>query len=873
MIWFLIHTIRNLSLSISFISDLFMTVRYYISYIVMSPFAANFVPLQKISLNYRTTVTYPYNIETKIGFDIVRNLIKKLCGNTLGAEKCSEMQFSTNYSEIKTALSQTAEYLTIIKSSNDFPNGSIYDLQEELTRTRAIGAYLTETELFHLGKTLNSASEIAHYFNDENKQKYPLLYEIASSLMLFPDIALQIASILDKFGNIKDNASPVLLELKRQYNSVSNSVNGMMQRIISRYRSDGILDKDCTPAIRDGRLVIPVAPMHKRAVRGIVHDESASGKTYFIEPEEIVETNNRIRELEADIRREINRILMATSDFIRPHIDNLLTFYQTIGFFDFIRAKALFADEIGANMPHISETPEIEWYNAVHPVLFVTLKKAGKKIVPLSIKLDKAKHILLISGPNAGGKSVCLKTVGIVQYMMQCGILPPVYENSHFGIFDNLFIDIGDEQSIENELSTYSSHLANMNFFIRNSSPTTLILIDEFGGGTEPQIGGAIAQGILKMLNDAGSFGVITTHYQNLKNFANETDGIVNGAMLYDRNLMQPLFQLSVGTPGSSFAIEIAKKIGIPSEVLEYAENIVGSEYINMDKYLLDIARDKRYWQNKRQDIRIERKKLEALVEKYETDIRQLIAERREIIKEARSEAKEIIAHSNASIENVIHEIKKVQAEKEKTKEIRQQIEDLKKRLSDSDDTNSSVRIEELSAKLKKGKNKRKGGRETEVQAAINPETFEIGDTVTIDGSSSVGEITEIKGKQATVSIGIFKSTVALSKLKKTIRKPTQQITTTSTNTPDVSRERQLNFKQEIDVRGMRADEAIQAISYFIDDAVQFSIAQVRILHGTGYGILRQRIREYLDTLPDVSSYRDEHVQFGGAGITVVSIS
>lgn len=818
---------------------------------------------------------YPDNLEYKIGFDIVRKTLASKCSNPLGKAECESMTFSNNYRLIVNSLSQTNEYLSIIKSTNDFPNGSIFDLRESLLKIKAAGSFLTETELYQLGKTLVSAAEICDYFTEEKSAAYPLLKQIADSLLCFPEISRHIDSILDKFGNIKDNASPELQQLRRKLLSVSSSVNGMMQRVISRYKQNGMLDKDCTPSIRDGRLVIPVAPMHKRAVKGIVHDESATGKTFFIEPEEIVEANNQIRELEADIHKEIVRILIMTADIIRPHLDDLTVFYQTIGVFDFIRAKALFANEIDATMPQISQKPEIEWYNAVHPVLFMTLSKLGKNVVPLSIQLDSKNHILLISGPNAGGKSVCLKTVGVVQYMFQCGILPPVYSNSHFGIFDNIFIDIGDEQSIENELSTYSSHLSNMNYFMRHSNSKTLLLIDEFGGGTEPQIGGAIAQAILKKLNDSGSFGVITTHYQNLKNFANETDGIVNGAMLYDRNLMQPLFQLSIGTPGSSFAIEIARKIGIPSDVISYAEDIVGSDYINMDKYLLDIARDRRYWQNKRQDVRLQRKKLETLVEKYETDIQKLVVERREIIKEAKSEAKEILSHSNASIENAIHEIKKVQAEKERTKEVRRQIDDLKKRLSTEGETvESSEKLKELSAKLDKRHKKRdKASSSPQIKAE---EPLSVGDTVTVDGSNSVGEIIAIEGKNATVAMGLFKSKVPLSKLKKTIRKATAATQTASfisSSTSDNMRSRQLEFKQEIDVRGMRADEALQAVSYFIDDAVQFNIKRIRILHGTGYGILRQRIREYLNTVPDVKSYRDEHVQFGGAGITVVELS
>lgn len=819
---------------------------------------------------------YPQSLESKIGFDGVRTIIENLCNNSLSKDKCKEMNFSSDFGQVLTQLQQTNEYLTILNTGEDFPNGNIYDLREELGRVRIIGAYLTETELFQLGQTLSAAADICAFFTEERSNKFPQLKKIADEVTTFPEILRIITSAIDKFGNMKDNASPTLMELKRSLQMTASSVNGMMQRIMSQCKQEGFLEKDSSPVVRDGRLVIPVSPMHKRKIKGIVHDESATGKTIFIEPAEIVEANNRIRELEADIRREIIRILTEITDKIRPSLGDLFALYKIIGIFDFIRAKAIFAQEINATLPHISDTQEIEWYNAIHPMLFVTLKKLNKEVVPLTIKLDKENHILLISGPNAGGKSVCLKTVGIVQYMLQCGILPPVYSNSHFGIFDNLFIDIGDEQSIENELSTYSSHLSNMKFFMQKGNAKSLILIDEFGGGTEPQIGGAIAQAILHKLNDAGIFGVITTHYQNLKNFANDTPGIVNGAMLYDRHLMKPLFQLSVGNPGSSFAVEIARKIGIPADVIDEAESIVGSDYINMDKYLLDIARDRKYWENKRQDIRIERKKLESLVARYENDIERLKIERNLILKEAKTEAKEIISSSNASIENAIHEIKKAQAEKERTKEIRKQIEELKTRLAnDNTDSESSAKLDELSAKIRKKKHKHE--KQVSVQPQAEEKPLAVGDSVTIDGSNSVGEIIEINGKNAIVTFGIFKSTVQLSKLKRTLRKATattaQKDSFISSSTTDDMRKRQLNFKQEIDVRGMRADEAIQAVSYFIDDATQFNIKQVRILHGTGYGILRQRIREYLNTVPSVKSFKDEHVQFGGAGITVVTLN
>ena len=776
------------------------------------------------------------------------------------------MAFSNNYNHIRTQLLQVNEYKTIMSKAEGFPNGSVYDLREELERIRIIGTYLTESELQHLGKTLASAIEIAEFFNEERKLAYPELWKIAESLSLFPHIVALIDRSIDRFGEVKDGASPALRDLRASLHSTVNSVNGLINRVIAGYKSTGIVDSDVTPAVRDGRLVIPVSAMNKRQVKGIVHDESATGKTFFIEPAEIVEKNNKIRELESEIRREIIRILTEITDNIRPALAEILAFYKVIGFFDFIRAKATFAEEIGAEMPHLSKKQEIEWYNAKHPVLFLSLNKLGKQTVPLNVKLDPNNRILLISGPNAGGKSVCLKTVGIVQYMLQCGLLPPVYANSHFGIFDNLFIEIGDEQSIENELSTYSSHLSNMKLFMQKANERTLILIDEFGGGTEPQIGGALAQAILRKLNELRTFGVITTHYQNLKNFANETDGIINGAMLYDRQKMQPLFQLSVGTPGSSFAIEIAKKIGISADILEYAESIVGSDYINMDKYLMDITRDRKYWENKRQDIRLEKKKLERLVEKYENDIQKLIVERKEILHDAKAEAKEIISGSNASIENAIHEIKKAQAEREQTKLIRKQIEELKSRLSEGDVEDEKIKA--LKARIKNKKPKK-------VEEKPKDEKLSVGDNVTIDGSNSVGKIVEIDKKEAVVEIGNFRSTVKLSKLKRTIRKETAAVSKASSGVAaslEQSRQRQLDFKQEIDVRGMSADEAIQAVSYFIDDAYQFNIKEVRILHGTGYGILRQRIREYLNVIPSVKSFRDEHVQFGGAGITIVTL-
>lgn len=811
---------------------------------------------------------YPANFESKIGFDTLRRVVEERCMSPLGTAHCKAMAYSSDYGTVLRKLSEVNEFLSIITTHAEFPLNDFHDVTPALNSIRVPGAYMSAEELFRLRKSLGTIGAISVFFthkDEEGAAPYPCLSELCAGMQSFNPVMKEIDVILDKFGNIKDNASPELLSIKRAIQTTTASINGILRRIITEGKLSGVLDADVSPSVRDGRLVIPVAPMNKRKIQGIVHDESATGKTVYIEPGEIVEANNTIRELENDMRREIIRILTAMADMIRPYIDEMLISYDILGQIDFIRAKALFAQELDCNMPHLERTPQIEWYHAVHPTLFLSLREHGKSVVPLDIKLDGKDRILLISGPNAGGKSVCLKTVGVVQYMTQCGMLPPVYENSHIGVFDNIFIDIGDEQSLENDLSTYSSHITNMKYFLQKANDSTIVLIDEFGGGTEPQIGGAIAQAILHQLNEKKTFGVITTHYQNLKTFADDSEGIVNGAMLYDRGKMQPLFKLSIGYPGSSFAIEIARKIGLPQNVVNEAIEIVGSDYVNMDKYLLDIARDRRYWENKRQEIHAKQKRIDEIVEKYNTQAENLNKERREIIHAARQEAKEILAKSNSTIERTIHDIKRVQADKERTKEIRRQLDEFKSRIMQGEE--DDVAVQSLPVKNKKKKHKSEKIVEPEIILAVN-------DYVTMEGNSTVGQVLSIEGKNAVVAFGMLKTKVEIKKLKKSQATATtkQEKSFVSRATSDEIRKRQLNFKQEIDVRGMRADEAIQAVTYFIDDATQFNARQVRILHGTGTGILKVRIREYLNAVHGVKSYRDEHVQFGGAGITVVEL-
>lgn len=808
---------------------------------------------------------YPNNFEQRIGFNVVRREIESRCLSSLGTSQCEAMRFSSNFEEVTRLLTQTNEFLSILQSGKEFPLNHFFDVRPALKQIAVAGSFLTEESLFNLHRSLLTIIEIINFFKTDNDEAspFPELKNLAGKMFEFPEIIAETTRILDKFGNIKDTASPQLAQLRRDLASTTASINGTLRRIMANARQAGIIDKDATPSIRDGRLVIPVSPMNKRKLHGIVHDESATGRTVFIEPAEIVEANNNIRELEADIHHEIVRILSAVSSLIRPFLPDLIDTYNTLGLFDFIRAKALFAQSIDACLPHIERTQQIELYHAVHPGLLLSLRSQGKDVVPLNIVLSQRDRILLISGPNAGGKSVCLKTVGIIQYMAQCGVLPPVYYNSHLGIFRNIFIDIGDQQSIEDDLSTYSSHLNNMKTFINKGDSQSLVLIDEFGSGTEPQIGGAIAQAILERLNQKGVFGVITTHYQNLKHFAEDSQGIVNGAMLYDRHLMQPLFQLSVGYPGSSFAIEIARKIGLPLDVISKASELVGSDYINMDKYLLDIARDRKYWETKRQEIHTKEKKINSLIEQYNEKVEDVTRRHREIIKTAKSEARDILAQSNASIERTIREIKSAQADKEKTRELRQQLEEFKQRIQADDSPSQDLLPQQIVTKNKKKK------QQQQVETSLK-----VGDTVTLDGSTSVGTIISIEGKNATVAFGDFKTQAKLANLKATAKKveTAQRTSFLSRSTTDEIRKRQLNFSPDIDVRGMRAAEAIQAITYFIDDAIQFNAKRLRILHGTGTGILKVRIREYLNTINGVKSYRDEHVQLGGAGITIVDL-
>ncbi len=823
---------------------------------------------------------YPDNFEQKIEFQRIRQLLVERCLSTLGIEKVEEMSFLTECGEIESHLSQTEEFVRI-REEDSFPTDHFYDMRPVLKRIRVEGAWIDQSALFELRRSLQTINGIVAFLrHDEGHAKYPCLMALASGVITFPEITKQIDAILDGFGQVKDNASKRLSEIRRNIVSTVSGISRSLNSILRKAQAEGYVEKDVSPSMRDGRLVIPVNPSHKRKIKGIVHDESASGKTVFIEPSEVVEANNRIRELEAEERREIVKILTEFTTYLRPFLPDLLESYEFLAKIDFIQAKASFATLIGGIKPSIEDVPMIDWVQAIHPLLHLSLKKQNRKIVPLDITLKSPNRILVISGPNAGGKSVCLKTVGLLQYMVQCGLLIPLRENSRVGIFQDIFIDIGDEQSIDNDLSTYSSHLMNMKHFERHCNDRSLLLIDEFGSGTEPSIGAAIAEALLERFNRRQSFGVITTHYQNLKHFANEHEGVVNGAMLYDRHEMRPLFRLSIGDPGSSFAVEIARRIGLPEEVIAHASEIVGSDYINMDKYLKDVSRDKRYWERKRDEIRRESKRLAEITSKYETEMKAVNAQKREILARAKEEAERLLAESNARIEKTIKGIQEAKADKEKTKKLRKSLQMFREGLDsygDSTDlvthgasgmSNASYSISGSGKKIQK---KRKAIGEKTWTKQIEKPNLKAGDTVRLRGQKSSGKIMETDGKKATVAFGMIKTTVSLDQLERVSGRQIKKEAKAS-NVRDLLHERKLNFKPDIDVRGMRGDEALMAVTYFIDDAIQLSIPSVRILHGTGTGALRQVIRDYLSGVNGVSRFQDEHVQFGGAGITVVEL-
>ena len=777
---------------------------------------------------------YPSNIEQKIDFLLIRDELNRRCASSLGRERVEQMHMETDYETVRRLLLITDE----MKHAKEdpmltFPRGDIHDMREAIARIRIEGLFLDEAELDALRHSLSYAAELETFFRSLDENRYPLLKELVpanESKSQISNLKSQIDAVLDKYGRLADHASPELARIRRELVNLQGSVGRTLASILRQAKADGLVDADAAPTLREGRLVIPVPPGYKRKIGGIVHDESATGKTVYIEPQQVVDANNHIRELEGAERRERVRILQAVTDSLRPQTEMIMHSQELLAEVDFLSAKVSLAQTLHAIRPELLNEPLLDWSDARHPVLWMHYMPQGKTVVPLSIRLQADRnHVLVISGPNAGGKSVCLKTVALLQYMLQCGLLVPVAEQSRAGLFDRLMIDIGDEQSIRDELSTYSSHLRNMRTFLRQADERTLILIDEMGTGTEPLIGGAIAEAILRELVQRRVFGVITTHYTNLKHFAEETQGVINGAMLYDRGAMKPLFQLSIGQAGSSFAIEIARQTGLGEEIIRYATDLIGEEHIDYDKQLQDIARDKRYWENKRQAIRQKEKTLEERIAQYEEQMSGIKAKKREMLEEARQQAADLLQQSNATIERTIREIKEAKADKEKTKAARKKVEALKEKVAQPP--------------------KKKNNGQMANDQVVNERVLH-----------SFSDLRVLKGGD--LAAPAAPSLKERDKERFSVHKRT------------------LSFNRTLDLRGYRADEALEALIAYMDDALMVGAGEVTILHGTGTGALKQLTRDYLNDLNRQRHKRglvtldfgDGDVNHGGAGLTIVKL-
>ena len=827
---------------------------------------------------------YPEQFENKIGFDRIRELIKSHCLFDPGREKADCTLFLTDREAIEQELKLVEEFKVICDQEDEFPLNHFIDNREALKKAEVENSYLLVEEVYNLVRTLDSIRAILHFFKSDEGEKYPELSAICSPVRVFPFVHDRIHKILNKQGHIRDNASSRLNRIRGGLKERQASVSAKMNQVLRRARKEGWIDEEAAPTYRNGRPVIPVMSGNKRKLGGLIHDESASGRTVFIEPSEVVELSNEIRELEHEERREIIRILILFTDDIRPYIPELLSAHEFLATIDYIRARALFAIRIGAERPQVEKGQVFDWKRARHPLLYLAHQQIGKEVVPLSFHLSGKNRILLISGPNAGGKSVCLKTVGLLQYMLQCGLLVPCDQSSVFGIFAGIFIDIGDEQSIDNDLSTYSSHLLNMKYFLKNASGDTLILIDEFGTGTEPMLGGAVAEAILEEFCRSGTTGIITTHYTNLKHFATSREGILNGAMLFDNQKMQPLYQLQVGQPGSSFAFEIARMIGLPEEVLDQASDKVGKEHIDFDRHLREILRDKKYWEEKRERIRRSEKRLKELMSRYEKELEESEKQRKIIVREAREKAESMLDGANRRIEQTIREIREADAERERTKKARKELESFREKL-DTEEGKEEKRVRKTLQEIRNRGSElearrpdlRKQVHKTLSQKQVKEDTeIRVGDLVRIRDQDMPGEVLEIKGNNCQVAFGMLKTKTKLDQLVKVGAEEAAKVRSGGRSKVELGDwdvgERRLRFRPDIDLRGKRADEAMELVVDFIDEAIMVSARELRILHGKGNGILRQLIREYLQSVDLVEWYGDEHVDRGGAGITVVRL-
>lgn len=838
-------------------------------------------------------------IEAILGFDRVRKIISDRCSTEYATARTAEENFSTDAREIRQRLLLTDEMRMIVMFEESFPSNGYIDCVRFLEILSNEGSNIDLVSLGKLKTMLETLRRITLFFSNIKDGIYPNLKKMVSSIVLFPEVQQRIDTILDKFGNVKDTASDELYDIRRKLKDKEGAISKRIGILLKKAQADGIVDQDASVVVRDGKMLIPVSTSNKRKIQGFVYDESSSGKTTFIEPAEIVEITNEISELHFAETREIARILYEFSDWLRPYVPDLLDGAKCIGEMDFLIAKAQTALDFVAGMPIISETEEMDLRKARHPLLERSLKRDGKEIVPLTVTLTPQKHILLISGPNAGGKSVCLKTVGLLQYMFQCGMLIPTSETSEMMVFDRIMADIGDGQSIDNDLSTYSSFLESMKDMLKEADSHTLVLIDEFGSGTEPAAGGAIAEAILNEFDKRGVYGVITTHYTNLKLYASGADtGVINGAMQFDAKNIAPLFKLEMGLPGNSFAFELARKMGLPEEIIKDAENRAGEEFVGIERNLRKIARNRRVLDEKIQKIRNTDKTLESITDKYQKELEDIRKKRQEIIDEAKREAEDIVKGANRQVEHTIRTIKEKQAEKSQTRKARADLQDFVNALAAKKEQDQQDRDSYLEDKLRKVNERqqrqlaRKNRRATsEDQQRMNEEAeksrmissfrsgpLQVGEKVRIKANGMVGEVSIVSDKAVTVIIGNIKSKMPLDKVeritsneyKSAVKAAPKPVTQTTSMDSSIS-ERKLNFKMELDVRGQRVNEALDNVMHYIDDAIMLNVSSVRIIHGKGTGALRDEIQRFLRATPGVVSAKDESVQLGGSGVTVVT--
>jgi DNA mismatch repair protein MutS2 len=797
---------------------------------------------------------YPLDIEQKLGFDRIRELLKEACLSALGRAFVDKIRFSENFVVIDKLTRQTAEMKEIISYEAEFPAQNYLDVIPSLQKAAIEGMLLSQEEFFDLKTSLRTIRQLIKFFEKVETERFPLLCEVAQNIKVENTVSEAIERVIDDRGQIRDNASPELLDIRRRLISEMSGVRKKLDTLLKHAKKSGWIGDEVSLTVRGGRMVIPIVAEHKRKLKGFVHDESATGHTLYIEPAEVLESNNEIRELEYAERREINRILIKLTDQIRPHLPDLQRGYVFLGMIDFIRAKAKFANELQAINPTFVNKPVVQWAAGRHPLLYLSFQKQSRKIIPLNIQLEQDKRILVISGPNAGGKSVALKTIGLIQYMYQCGLLVPMREDSTIGVFQNLFIDIGDEQNLDNDLSTYSSHLTNMRHFLQFSHKRTLFLIDEFGTGTEPSLGGAIAEAILEEITQSGAFGVINTHYTNLKTYADRTAGLVNGAMRYDGAHLEPLYELEIGKPGSSFAFEIASKIGLPAKVVASAQKKLGVEQINFEKLLKELEIEKRVFAEKNIENSIKERKLAQQLAETTALQKRLDTDQKKILNDAKQKAKQLLTDTNQRIENTIRAIKETKADREATKQVRVELEKFEEK---------ELIIESI--------------KEPESEEfTVEEGQIVVGSFVRVKGQNTVGQVLAIKNKDVELRIGDLKSNLKINRLEKVSKKAFKQATDTASPAPKLGgidlNQKMMNFSFNLDIRGKRGEEALIDLDDFLNNAIMLGYDALRIVHGKGDGILRQLVRNHLKMFKQVGKMEDEHPDRGGAGVTLVAM-